>query len=389
MLTATADVSCRLLEVDFGSIEALITGRMLWAHGLDDLGAAQYIRLARLGMHAAVTSLKVGKPVDLTQDDKTVKKALGAIKKEFAKEYDTAKRTVHANNYGMTVYGMVEKFPEFFPTIKAAQEFQQYYYDLAPALPKWHLALRKRARDTGKLGGRTMHGPASMWDHPYGYQHWFHDVLDYRVMSDAQARKWLNDPERKQRVVPMHGRYYQTKFGGDANRVIAFYPQSIGAGRLKEAEAYAPHGLFWPDSPYYIGDCYFGRTPLLGPIHDSLLLHIPNRCWDKVVEKVAMVMQAPSPYLPIPAHWGLGDYMQIGIAAKAGKNWAEHIDVDKQIKLKIEYNVDVALNESGMEDIDVPSWVPTAGQDLPVLPMDMLEEENDVEDWQMFQRAVA
>ena len=137
----TADVSCRILEVDFSGIEAVITGRQLWAHGIDNEGAKQYIRLARLGMHAAVTALKIGNPVDLSQPDDVVKALLTEIKKGYPKEYDTSKRTVHAKNFGMTVYGQVEKFPEYFPTIKVAQEFETFYYALAPGLPKWHLAL--------------------------------------------------------------------------------------------------------------------------------------------------------------------------------------------------------------------------------------------------------
>lgn len=384
----TADVSCRLAEFDFSGIEAVITGRCLWAHGLDDLGAKQYIRLARLGMHAAVTGLKVGKPVDLTKEDAIVKQALAEVKGAHPREYDTSKRTVHANNFGMTVHGMVEKFPEFFPTIKAAEEFQAYYYALAPALPEWHRALRKRAKDHGKLGGTTLTGPPSLWDHPYGYQHWFHDVLDYRPMAEAKARKWRMDKRFEFRVVNLHGRDFEVRPSNDWNRVVAFYPQSTAAGRLKEAQAYPPDGLFHPDSPNYIGDAYFGRTPLLGPIHDSLLLHIPNRCWDRVVEKVAYVMQKPSPFLPIPESWGWGPHLAIGVEAKAGKNWAEAIDEDKQIQIKLKYGVDVPLNVHGMEKIQIPAYVAHAGADLPVIAPDTMQE-GDEEEWMQLQRVVA
>lgn len=388
----SADVSCRILEVDFSGIEAVITGRCLKRHGFSSEGAKQYIRLARLGMHAAVTGLKVGKPVDLSQDDKIVKEQLNAIKKAYVKEYDTSKRTVHANNFGMTVYGMQEKFPEFFPTIKAAEEFQKYYYALAPDLPKWHLALRKQAREAGFLGGQTQPpAPPSMWDHEYGYRHWFHDVLNYKPITEFTARKWLKDPSRAWRVVYMHGRPFKADLGGDGNRVIAFYPQSIAAGRLKEAE----NDLFMPWSPYYIGDAYFGRTPLLGPIHDSLLLHIPVRIWDKVVEIVAQVMQRPSTYLPIPVEWGWGEYLPIGVAAKAGRNWAPAVDEDEQIKIKIKYGKDVALNHNGMEDIEIPAWVPHAGPDDPVLPHEDGESwfgtsiADEEESWNALQRHVA
>lgn len=389
----TADVSCSLLEFDFAGIEAVLTGFYLWRHGFSSEGARQYIRLSRLGMHAAVTGLKVGSPVDLTLDDVTVGKSLKAVKFGYPKEYDTAKRTVHANNFGMTTYGMVEKFPEFFPTIKSAEEFQSYYYALAPDLPKWHGALRRQAHDRGFLGGPAGTTP-TIWDHPYGYRHWFWDVLSFQPCNEFTARKWLKDVQRAHRVVYLHGRPFKTNFGGDGNRVVAFYPQSTAAGRLKEAQAY-DDGLFVPWSENYIGDVYFGRTPLCGPIHDSLLLHVPNRCVDRVVEIVARVMQRPSHFLPIPADWGWGDYLPIGVAAKAGKNWGGRITEDDQIKIQAKTGVKVPLNLDGMTDIEIPQWSSPAGQaemiahvaDEPVLPRDA--DASDLEEWQLLQRSVA
>ena len=382
MQHVAADVSCTLCEFDFSGIEAVITGFYLKQHGFNSQLAKQYIRLARLGMHAAVTALKVGKPVDLTQDDPTVKANLTAIKKAYDVEYDTAKRTVHANNFGMSTYGMVEKFPEFFPNLKAASEFQNYYYALAPDLPKWHQALRQQAHKVGYLGGVGDEARPSIWDHPYGYRHWFWDVLGYKPCNDFTARKWLKDPTRTHRIVYLHGRPFTMQMAGDSNRVIAFYPQSTAAGRLKEAEL----RLFLPWSDDYIGDCYFGRTPLCGPIHDSLLLHIPNRCLDRVIEIVSRVMQEPSERLPIPIDWGWGGYLPIGIAAKAGRNWAPCVDEDRQAKIFQQTGVMVPLNENGMSEIEIPAWVPYAGEDAPVLPIEGTGED---EDWQQLARAVA
>ncbi len=379
----TSDVSCRLAEFDFGGIEAVITGRQMWVNGFDSKQARDYIRLAKLGMHAAVTGLAVKRPVDLSGEDTFVKAKLDAIKEEFPFEYDLSKRTVHAKNFGMTVFGQVEKFPEKFPTIAKAQEFEDYYYALAPELPKWHLALRRRARETGRLGGPTLPGKEpSIWDHPYGYIHWFWDVLNYKPINEYTALKWKKDPRKAWRVLSMHGRWFKMDPGGDSNRVIAFYPQSIAAGRLKEAQL----ALFLPWSDDYIGDAYFGRTPLLGPIHDSLLLHLPNRVFDRVVEVVARVMQRPSTYLPIPLDWGWGEYLPIGVSAKTGKNWAEHVDVDKQIQIKLKYGIDVPLNESGMEKLKLPAWVASAEPDYPVLPR---EGEGELEEWQALERSVA
>ena len=92
--------------------------------------------------------------------------------------------------------------------------------------------------------------------------------------------------------------------------------------------------------------------------------------------------------LPIPLEWGWGPYLPIGVAAKAGRNWAPAVDEDEQIKIKIKYNVDVPLNPSGMEDIDLPPWqyVQSAGPDDPVMPR---EGEGDPEEWQALERHVA
>lgn len=390
----TADVGCRLAELDFGGIEARLTGWLLLRHGFSSTGAQQYCRLARLGMHAAVTSIKVGKPVDLTQSDAHVKRTLDAVKEAHPTEYDTAKRTVHANNYGMTVYGMVERFPQFFPTIKAAEEFQSFYYALAPDLPLWHTALRKRAREAGMLGGPTLPGAApGLWDHPYGYRHWFWDVFTYRPANEFTARKWLRDPSRAARVVNMHGKWFTISPGGDWNRTISEYPQSIASGHMKDSQL----ALFSPDSPDFIGDCYFGRTPLLAPIHDSLLLHIPNRCWDRVVEIVARVMQRPNPRLPIPASWNEGSSLAIGVSGSAGRNWAPYINEQKQLDIEQKTGQSVPLNLSGMSKLALPGWdegADAAGLEWSAAMLDegrlwAPEGTGEEEEWIALQRVVA
>lgn len=108
---------------------------------------------------------------------------------------------------------------------------------------------------------------------------------------------------------------------------IAFFPQSIAAGILKEALL----KCFTPGSPYYIGDAYYGRTPLRAPIHDSLLLEVPIAVWDAVVWKVITAMRQPLPQLPLPAEWGMGEYLTVGVDAKAsvdGGNWGEMETLD-------------------------------------------------------------
>lgn len=371
----TADVSCRLLEVDYCGIEAVITG---WF-----LRDPAYIRLARLGIHAAVAAQKLGQPIDLSLPDVEVSERLKAIKIEHPLTYDICKRVVHANNYGMTTYGMVEKFPESFPTERAARETQQHYYALAPTLPEWQLAVRTQAKKLGYLGGPTPPGAVpSKWDHPYGYRRWFWDVLSYRPTNEFTARKWSCDNRWKTRIIYMHGRPYKVQLGGDSKRVIAFYPQSTAAGRLKEVEL----ALFHPQSHTYIGDCYFGRTPLVGPIHDSLLLHLPNRCFDRVAHQVFTVMTQPTMHLPCPLEWNIGSHLGIGIAAKTGINWAPHINEDRALQIKLETGVNVSVNLLGMEDLAVPVMnlqVPNL-DDTSVLPRD----DDSEDEWKSLARVI-
>ena len=140
-----------------------------------------------------------------------------------------------------------------------------------------------------------------------------------------------------------------------AERVLAFYPQSIAAGILKEAmlRLFADR-----DSPSYIGDAYFGQTPLRAPIHDSLLLEIPDRAWDRTVEIVCMEMQRPVIEQPLPPSWGRsGECVAIGVAAKAGTDWA------------------------AMEEIQVPGYE----SDWHAEPV----EDEDEDDWSDLGRVIA
>lgn len=323
------DVSCQLLELDFCGIEAVLTGYYFYRHLGDSVGAQQYIRLAQLGIHAAVTAVAIGQPANLTWPDDQLGAYLREIKEAHPVVYDRCKRTVHGSNYGLTPYGACEQFPEAFPTLQDADRFFQFYYALCPSLPTWQHAIRQQARNQGYLGGVTLPpAPSSIWDHPYGYRHWLWDVLSFKPVDQVTAHRWLKDPRRKTRIVQLHGRPFRVDYGSDSKRAIAFFPQSTAAAILKLAEL----RLFHPDSPDSIHDAYFGRTPLLHPVHDSLLLHVPNRIYDRVLAICVRVMQDELKALPIPPEWKMGRYLRIGVAAKGGRTW----DARDMKKLKVE-----------------------------------------------------
>lgn len=357
-----ADVSCSLLELDYSGIEAVLTGWCLWRHLGDVQGALHYIRLCRLGLHAIVTGLKIGQPVNMGLSDVEIARQVSSIKDRYPTEYDVIKHADHGTHYGLTPFGLCEMFPEYFKSIREAQATQGFLFTAAPALPTWQTAVRKRAREVGYLGGPSRAGQVpSIWDHPFGYKHWFWDVLSYRPVDELTARKWLKDPTRAARILTMHGRWFKIDWGGDSNRVVAMYPQSIGAGVLKNAEI----RLFHPDSPDYIGDAYFGRTPLLHPIHDSLFMHVPNRILDRVTQIAARVMQDEIPQLPIPAEWHMGRYLRIGVEAKAGRTW----------------------DKKSMHGISVPGIV--YGVEHPHDDPVIVREEADGEIWDALGRSVA
>lgn len=312
---------CRLFEADYSGIEAIETGYFS--------RDPSYIRLARLGVHAYLASHLLGRPADLRWSDVDLLAYFKEIKTLEFYTYDQAKRCVHGTNYGLTPYGMVNTFPELYPDLKAAEKVQTIYFECCPALPVWHDALRRRAYDTGCLGGPgevlrghdnacytpQWTGP-SPWPHPYQYKHWFWSVLGFKPISYAQK---LRRDKAKKHSVEINGRWFGVDPGEDSKRVIAFYPQSTAAGVLKRSI----RALFCnPDHPSYIGDCYYGRTPLRAPIHDSLLLEVPVGAWDRVVEAVAREMRRPIAEQPLPTSWQMGAYLTVGVDAKAGTNWA-------------------------------------------------------------------
>ena len=319
---------CRLLEVDFSGIEAIEVG---WFSR-----DPAYIRLAKLGVHAYLASHLLGRPANLAWSDADLATYFKEIKETQVFIYDKGKRCVHGTNYGLTPLGMAMTFPDLYKDIQAAERVQRTYFEICPTLPVWHHALRTRAYDKGYLGGPgdVLQGEdnacykkawtgLSPWPHPFQYQHWFWSVLHYQPINEKQ-RLWRE--KRHMPTLEIQGRWFGVGWGEDSKRVIAFYPQSTAAGVLKRSI----RPLFCQqDHLSYIGDQYYGRTPLRAPIHDSLLLEVPHRAWDRVLEAVAREMQRPVVEQPLPAVWGMGSHLAIGVEAKAGTNWldTEHVSL--------------------------------------------------------------
>ena len=338
-----AGPGCRLLEVDFAAIEAVETG---WC-----ARDAEYYRLAKLGVHGALVTHVLGEPYDPARPDAELRTLFSRAKHDHHDIYEPAKRYIHGRAYGLTVPGMVLQFPHLFPTQAAAEKYARIFEQMAPGVAKWQQATQLRASRQHYLGGRG--------DHPFGYKHWFWSVYTYKRLTTAQYYRLVAKAHRKQEeppVVQINGQWFRIGLGEDGKRVLAFYPQSIARGVLTEALLRL---LADPDSPSYIGAAYFGRTPLRAPIHDSMLLEVPDRAWDGVFERVCMEMQRPVIEQPLPESWGraAGECLAIGVAAKAGHDWA------------------------AMEDVAVPGFE----SDWHAEPIEI----DDEDDWSDLQRVIA
>jgi DNA polymerase-1 len=263
-----AQPGCVLVSADFAAIEAVITG--YYCNDPD------YMRLARYGIHSYLVSHKLGEPADLSWSDEALRDYLAHIKRKYhdTPVYRSLKKTVHGTNYGESAYAMKLQEPDLFASFAMAESLQKLYFDLCPKLKVWQTQTRLRADKQGFLGGM---------DHPYRFKHWFWDVT-----------RW--DPVKKS-AVP----------SGDWNRCVAFYPQSTAAGVIFDAVL----ALSLPSSPWYVGDYFFGKTPLRALVHDEILAEVPEDRLDPFLERLAMAMKQPMPEL------------KIGHDIKVGKNWAD------------------------------------------------------------------
>lgn len=307
-----AGPDCWLLEVDFSGSEAVDVGWLSRDPG--------YIRLAKLGVHAGLASHILKRPYDPKWSDedlgkyfKTFKEAEDGSLEQIT--YNRAKRFVHGYSYGLTTQGMVLQFPEIFPTKKIAEEYAALFRSMAPKVPAWQTTTRELAFKQHYLGG-----PGA---HPFGYKHWFWSVFTYKKITSAQywsiLARWkkAGKEEADCPVTIINGHYFKVQLGEDGKRCVAFMPQSITAGKLKEVML----RLFDPESPSYIGEAYYGQTPLRAPIHDSLLLEIPKKNFDFVASVVYQEMTKPIVQMPCPAAWGIGEYLVTGASAKVGADW--------------------------------------------------------------------
>jgi DNA polymerase I-like protein with 3'-5' exonuclease and polymerase domains len=291
----------KLVEADASAVEAVFSGYFM--------GDPNYIRLAQLGVHDYLTSHMVGKPADLRWPDKQLGDYFKWIKATYEKERHLAKKTVHAVNFGQTPFGMVKGSPETF-TLKLATELQELYFKICPKLKEWQDTLRSLAYKNQYLG---------LNNHPWKYRHAFYSVFT----TNAEQTKRRN--------------------GKDANRVVAFYPQSTNAGFQAEVAIRVAKRIKerWPQE----------LSSIRALIHDSILSEVKDEYVDEVVRIKAEEMSRPIKEMPCPPEWGMGPYLKIGVEVKVGQSWATM----QKVKLQEELGTasDTAVKEWEEEEEDV------------------------------------
>lgn len=339
-----AGSGCELSEADAAGIEAVLVGYFC--------KDADYIRLAQRGIHAYVTSHLVGKPADKNWPDSKLVPYLREIKEAHKAEYAKCKRTVHLSNYGGTPKMMVLSYPDTFRTEKEAAKLYDLYLTLCPNLKPWWKELRARARMEDRIGGPG--------DHPYGYLHWFYNLTSYnRIAASSVVRTKsgaLQDRNGNPVIEIAPGRFLKVGQGEDAKRVVAFKPQSTARGVQTEVA----FRLFRPGMPNYLGDIFYGRTPLRALIHDSLLLE--HLIADRARVHAALVEEMTRPIEALPFDWlsaeerakhGFGTHLQIGVEVKVGKSWGKMESVIvSQPGVDLAADAVVPVDETDDEDED-------------------------------------
>jgi len=313
---------CRLIEIDYRGIEAMQVG---WFSR-----DPNYIRLAKLGVHAALASHVLKRPYDPAWPDADLVEYFQEIKDTEELVYSQTKTVVHGVSYGRTPHGMHRDYPELFPTLASATRTFDTFYEMAPMIPKWHADIRGFVDTHGYLGGIG----EPPFGHPYHYRHYYYGVFTYSRLTVTQMMRLKAKYAKLGRpapVVDVNGIHYKQINGEDAKRLVAFPPQSTAAANLKEAELL----LFGdPTAHHYIGNAYDGQTCLRAPIHDSLLLEVPLTEEERVLTAVATIMPRPILEQPLPAEWGMGEYLNIGVEAKAsapGGDWGSMEKIDLPI----------------------------------------------------------
>jgi uracil-DNA glycosylase family 4 len=271
------------LARDFSGIEAVLVGYFAQA--------PNYIRLSKHDVHSFYTAYALHEldgrvhandlPL-LSWDDDRLFTRLVEIKREFKEDRNSLyKHLVHGANFMQSPKGAAEKI--FSETgveydTKLVHRVMEIYFELFPEIRVWHKTVMAQTDRDGYIRN------------PFGYVHRFFRVFEWEKVGD----QWQKIP------------------GPDANKVIAFGPQSSAAGIIKEAMLRLYQSRFEEAGQY---------LRLL--IHDELFLEVPSDLVDSVDEVLRIEMEKPILCMPLLPAWGMGDHLNINTEAKRGDRWGE------------------------------------------------------------------
>jgi hypothetical protein len=249
---------------DSTSIEAVIAGRLM--------GDAAFERLASIGIHSYLSGKKMGMkldPLEFTPD------LANQIKKRDKKLYDQMKVTVYGTLYGMGPRLMFMENRDTFPTMRAAEEVQEFLFREVPKLREWQLSVRMRAHKEKYV--RQIGWP---------YRHHYYNVFQ----PDGAL-------------------------GEDSKRSVAFGPQNAAAA-------------FMRDNAIIIGEhpTWGAYLPANYLVHDGYTLHVPLKLAQDAAEFLIAVLTRRIPEL---------DGLRVGCEVEIGSNWADYDEKTNPLGMKL------------------------------------------------------
>lgn len=249
-----------------------------------------YIRLAKMDVHSFYTAYALNaldgrvSTADLpllSWDDSKLADHLAGIKAEFKKDRNNLfKHLVHGANFFQGAKGASEKIlleTGIAHPVTLVSKVMGVYFELFPEIPRWHKSVMNQADRDGFIRN------------PFGYIHRFSKVYDWEKVGGV----WKKEP------------------GPDANKAIAFSPQSTAAGMIKEAML----------------RLYFDRYEEAGQylrllVHDELFSEVPEGLIHQVDAIMKEEMEKPVPELALPESYGMGPCLSILTEAKSGERWS-------------------------------------------------------------------
>lgn len=262
---------------DFSGIEAQLVGV--------EAGDREFLRLAKIDIHSYFTGMNLVRMGKLTKADEPSLswsdkdlKAYGkeVIKARFNADRNVGKRCIHAGDYRVGPKKLQEEYPHWFPKVKDAAAVLHFFYEVFPAIDKWHERLCKQVDKDPFI------------KNAFGHGHRFYQVLQWEKV----------------------GTEWSWTYGEDAKRLIAFNPQSNAALIGKRA----------------LKRCYYNYPDTVARwlrlfIHDEILTECPKNRADECDSILQFEMEREIPELRLDPGWGFGNYLRVESEGKRGDSW--------------------------------------------------------------------